>query len=63
MTYRDNGWIIHKYDIYFSDAKYSTKWKFEQILERLLALIFGLSIFFNSILKAVKVTLRIGDWV
>ena len=55
--------MIHEYDIYFSDAKYSTKWKFEQILERLLAIIFGLSIFFNSILKAVKVTLRIGDWV
>ena len=37
--------MIHKYDIYFSDAKYSTKWKFEQRLERLLAIIFGLSIF------------------
>ena len=39
--------MIHEYDIYFSDAKYSTKWKFEQRLERLLAIIFGLSIFFQ----------------
>ena len=37
--------MIHEYDIYFSDAKYSTKWKFEQRLERLLAILFGLSIF------------------
>ena len=50
--------MIHEYDIYFNDAKYSTKWKFEQRLERLLAIIFGLSIFFYSILKVEKSDIR-----